>query len=96
MEQCIADAKSNAATGKEKSDAWQSTLMTNQHVQLDLLGTNVVTKKRNTDLVFLMWADTLTMDEYVKAWYLMERGLILNQMPVSAATTAVDTRQHRG
>ena len=32
-----------------------------------------------------------TMDEQVKAWYLAERGLILNQMPTTAAPTPTPT-----
>ncbi|XP_044361994.1 cysteine-rich receptor-like protein kinase 27 [Triticum aestivum] len=32
-----------------------------------------------------------TMDEQVKAWYLAERGLILNQMPSTTAPTATPT-----
>ncbi|KAI4995149.1 hypothetical protein ZWY2020_035052 [Hordeum vulgare] len=89
IEQCITEAKSSAAKRKEKSDARWSALMANQHVKLNLLRTNVVAKKRNTVLAFLNGAHTSTMDERVKAWYFTERGLILNQMTVHAATAMV-------
>ncbi|KAE8774120.1 putative methionyl-tRNA synthetase [Hordeum vulgare] len=91
IEQCITDAKSSAAWREEKSNTRWSALMTNQHAKLDLHRTNIAIKKRNIDVAFLMRADTLTMDEQVKAWYLVERGLILNQMPTPAATTVATT-----
>ncbi|XP_037441623.1 uncharacterized protein LOC119309812 [Triticum dicoccoides] len=61
--------------------------MTKQDVKLDLLWTNVGTKKRNTVLTFLMGADMSTMDEQIKAWYLAEHSLILNQMPSTTTLT---------
>ncbi|KAE8811197.1 putative methionyl-tRNA synthetase [Hordeum vulgare] len=82
---CIADAKSSAA--RRKSDVRWSALMMNRDLKLDLLRTNVAAKKRNDDLAFSMETDTSTMDEQVKAWNLVERGLILNQMLTPAATT---------
>ena len=50
-------------------------------------------KKRNTDLVFLLGgADMLqSTDEAVKAWYLAERGLILNQLPSTRSPTPTHT-----
>ncbi|KAE8782820.1 putative methionyl-tRNA synthetase [Hordeum vulgare] len=60
IEQCITDVKSSAARREEKSDARWSVLMI-----------NITTKKRNTDLEFLMGTDTSTMDEKVKAWYIL-------------------------
>ncbi|KAE8768851.1 putative methionyl-tRNA synthetase [Hordeum vulgare] len=60
IEQCIADVKSSAARREEKSDTRWSALMI-----------NVAAKKRNTDLEFLMGADTSTMDEKVKVWYMV-------------------------
>lgn len=60
IEQCIADVKSNVARREEKSDMRYSALMI-----------NVVAKKRNTDLEFLMGANTLTMDKKVKVWYIV-------------------------
>ncbi|KAE8780612.1 putative methionyl-tRNA synthetase [Hordeum vulgare] len=75
--QCMAYAKSSAARREEKSYARWSVLMTKQDVKLDLLRINVAAKKRNTDLAFLMRADTSTMDEQVKASNLVECGLIL-------------------
>ena len=59
-------------------------LMKTSIVNLDLLRTNVAAKMRNTDLAF-------SMEEHVKAWYMAERGLILNQMPLAAAPTPMPT-----
>ena len=65
--------------------------MSSGAVKLDLLRTNVVTKKRNTDLAFLLGgADMLqSTDEAVKAWYRAHVGLILNQLP--STTTPMPT-----
>ena len=80
--------------------------MTNNAVKLDLLRTNVAaklkaqdTKKRNNGLAFLMGgADMLQSgDEKLKAWFLAERGLILNQIPATPNTAAADaTRPDQG
>ena len=63
--------------------------MSSSVVKLDLLRTNVAVNKRNTALAFLLGgADMLqSTDEAVKAWYLVERGLILNQLPSSTPPT---------
>ena len=67
-------------------------MMTNSTVKLDLLRTNITAKlkaqdakKRTNDLTFLMGgADMLQSgDEKLKAWFLAERGLILNQIPTT-------------
>lgn len=67
--------------------------MSSSAIKLDLLRTNVIMKKRNTDLAFLMGgADILqSTDEAVKAWYLTERGLILNQLPSTTTPTPTPT-----
>ncbi|KAE8809880.1 putative methionyl-tRNA synthetase [Hordeum vulgare] len=80
IEQCIANIKNSAARREEKSDERCSALMI-----------NVAAKKRNTDLGFLMEPDTSTMDEKVKALYIVQRDLILSHMPAPAATTTVTT-----
>lgn len=83
IEHCLADAQARAVLREEKTDARWSALMSSSAVKLDLLWTNVAAKKRNTNLAFLLGgADMLqSTDEAVKAWYLAERGLILNQLP---------------
>ena len=64
--------------------------MTNSVVKLDLLRTNAAAKfkaqgakKRNNNLAFLMGgADMLQSgDEKLKAWFSVEHGHILNQIP---------------
>ena len=92
IKHCIANAKTRAAQREEKTKAGWSKLMTTGTAKLDLLQTNVallrtniVAKKRNTDLAFLMGgADMLqSNDEQLKAWYMAECGLILNRLPPS-------------
>ncbi|XP_044421746.1 formin-like protein 2 [Triticum aestivum] len=89
IEHCLADAQARATLREEKTGARWSALLSSSAVKIDLLRTNVVAKKRNTDLAFLLGgADMLqSNDEAVKAWYLAERGLILNQLPSTTTPT---------
>ena len=96
IEHCLADAQDRAVLREEKTEARWSALMSSSAVKLDLLRTNVAAKKRNTDLAFLLGgADMLqSTDEAVKAWYLAERGLILNQLPSTRPPTPTPTPTH--
>nr|XP_020174565.1 uncharacterized protein LOC109760142 [Aegilops tauschii subsp. strangulata] len=93
IEHCLADAQARAVLREEKTEARWSALMSSNAVKLDLLRTNVAAKKRNTDLAFLLGgADMLqSTDEAVKAWYLVERDLILNQLPSTTPPTPTPT-----
>ena len=89
IEHCLADAQARAVLREEKTEARWTSLMKNSAIKLDLLRTNVAAKKRNTDMAFLMGgADMLqSNDEQLRAWYMAERGLILNQMQTATLTT---------
>ena len=95
IEHCLADAQARAVLREEKTEARWSSLMKNSAIKLDLLRTNVAAKKRNTDMAFLMGgADMLqSNDEKLKAWYLVQRGLILNELATpTTPTTPTTTR----
>ena len=89
IEHSLADAQARAVLREEKTEARWSALMSSSAVKLDLLRTNVAAKKRNTDLAFLLGGTDMlqSTDEAVKAWYLVERGLILNQLPSTTTPT---------
>ncbi|KAF7059747.1 hypothetical protein CFC21_066610 [Triticum aestivum] len=89
IEHCLADAQARAVLREEKTEARWSSLMKNNTIKLDLLRTDVAAKKRNTDMAFLMGgADMLqSNDEKLKAWYLVQRGLILSELPTATPTT---------
>ncbi|CAM0944959.1 unnamed protein product [Alopecurus aequalis] len=78
IDQCIAHARSHAVVREEKFEARWTAMMKNQDAKLDLLRTNVAAKKRNNDLAFLMGVDTAAMDPLVRAWFIVERAIILN------------------
>ena len=93
IEHCLADAQARAVLREEKTEARWSALMSSSAVKLDLLQTNFVAKKRNTDLAFLLGgADMLqSTDEAVKAWYRAHVGLILDQLPSTTPPTPTPT-----
>ena len=94
IEHCLADAQARAVLREEKTEARWSSLMKNNAIKPDLLRTNVAAKKRNTDMAFLLsGADMLqSNDEKLKAWYLVQRDLILNELPTATPMTPTTTR----
>ena len=76
IETCIADAKTHAVQREEKSaERWKEHFK-KEDVMIELLKStaavvsSTAAKKRNTDLAFLLGANTATMDSAVLAWYL--------------------------
>src|SRR3954469_13810173 len=94
IEHCLADAQARAVLREEKTEARWSSLMKNNAIKLDLLRTNVAAKKRNSDMTFLMGGVDMLQsnDEKLKAWYLVQGGLILNELSTATPTTPTTTR----
>jgi hypothetical protein len=61
-------------------------MLVNQGVRTALLKTTSATKKRNTDLAFLIGGNDAAMDEEMRAWYDAHRQAILR--PPSTASSS--------
>ncbi|CAM0881035.1 unnamed protein product [Alopecurus aequalis] len=97
IEQCIADAKDQAiakqqmnAEREEMINARWAALMKKSDIKIELLETNIASKKRVTDLAFLQAGDPATMTPQVAAWYKAECGKVLNQMPAAPSAAEDD------
>jgi hypothetical protein len=64
-------------------------MLVNQGVRIALLKTTSTTKKRNTDLAFLIGGNDAAMDEEMRAWYDTHRQAILR--PPSTASSSPST-----
>jgi hypothetical protein len=61
-------------------------MLANQDTRIALLQTTSATKKRNTDLAFLIGGNDTAMDEETRAWYDAHRQAILR--PLSTASSS--------
>jgi hypothetical protein len=88
--------KAHAAGRDNKYDAWWKEMLANQGVWVALLKATSTTKKRNTDLAFLIGGNDAAMNEETRAWYDAHRQDILwppataSSSPSTMSTLAVE------
>ncbi|CAM0949036.1 unnamed protein product [Alopecurus aequalis] len=90
IENCIADAQTQAVKREAIAKQRWAELMANSQVKIDLLRTGTVAKKRNHDLAFLTAGDPAAMDPEVRAWFIEQRRLILSDISLAPAPTRTD------
>jgi hypothetical protein len=83
---CWADARAHAAERDNKYDAQWKEMLANQGVRIALMKATYASKKRNTDLAFLIGGNDAAMDEETRAWYDAHRQDIIR--PPSTASSS--------
>jgi hypothetical protein len=91
FDKCWTNSRTHATGRDDKFDDRWMEMLTNQGARIALLKTTATTKKRNTDLAFLMGGNMDLMDEETRIWYEGHHTDILRPTPTSSSSSPAPT-----